>query len=73
MSAVAALPSRVEERDGVTYAQAMEIFARYFERSQAAPTVAAEMEIADGKVCRVLDGHIWPAARQFWVNRVLGE
>lgn len=65
------LPARAEQREGLTYAQAMQVFSRYFERSQAVPTIADEMQLAFGVVGRVLDGHVWPAARQYWVDRVL--
>ena len=70
---IAALPVRTEQREGVTYTQAMEIFERFLtvERCQAVPTIAAEMRIPFNTACRVLDGHIWPAARQYWVDRVL--
>lgn len=68
---VVAISAIGDQREGMTYAQAMEIFARYFERNQAAPTVAAEMGLPNSKVCRVLDGHLWPAARQYWVGKVL--
>ncbi|MGH7463409.1 MAG: hypothetical protein ACREMA_20565 [Longimicrobiales bacterium] len=70
---VIAIPAGTEQREGVTYAQAMEIFERFCtdEWSQAVPTIAVQMGIPYKTACRVLDGHIWPAARQYWVDRVL--
>ncbi|QRQ86268.1 hypothetical protein [Cupriavidus oxalaticus] len=72
-AATAAMPEGTEQREGVTYAQAMEIFERFLvaDRNQAVPTIAVEMGIPYNTACRVLDGHIWPAARQYWVDRVL--
>jgi len=62
-----------QKEDGVTYAQAMEIFARYFssEHPQAAPTIATQMSIPYETACRVLDGKTWPAAREYWINKVM--
>ena len=71
VTAIGVLPARQDQREGVTYDQAMEVFARYFERYQAAPTVAHQMGIPFKTACRVLDGHVWPAARQYWVDKVL--
>ena len=68
---VARLPARGETQDGVTYAQAMEAFERYFAASQAVPTIAVEMGIPFDAACRVLDGKAWPAARQYWLDKVL--
>lgn len=56
---------------GVTYAQAMEAFERYFAAAQAVPTIAVEMGIPFNAACQVLDGKAWPAARQYWVDKVL--
>ena len=68
---VARLPARHDAQGGVTYAQAMEAFERFFAASLAVPTIAAEMGIPFDAACRVLDGAVWPAARQYWVDRVL--
>ncbi|WP_316150072.1 hypothetical protein [Cupriavidus sp. BIC8F] len=70
---IAALPARQEQREGVTYAQAMEIFERFFVegRTQAAPTIAHQMGIPYKTVCDVLGGHIWPAAYRYWLDKVL--
>lgn len=70
---IAALPVRTEQREGVTYAQAMEVFDRYFTegRCQAVPTIAHEMGIPYETACRVLGGHIWPAAYRYWLDKVL--
>jgi hypothetical protein len=70
---IATLPGRAERREGVTYAQAMEVFERYFvaDRSQAVPTIAQEMGIPYETACQVLGGLIWPAAYRYWLDRVL--
>lgn len=70
---VARLPTRPETKDGLTYAQAMEIFERFFVkgRCQAAPTIAHQMGIPYDTVCRVLGGHVWPAAYRYWLDKVL--
>lgn len=70
-TAIATLPARAERREGVTYAQAMEVFERFFARNEAVPTVAIRMGIPYRTACRVLDGHIWPAARRYWMDKVL--
>ncbi|MNL89890.1 hypothetical protein D3C87_2205040 [compost metagenome] len=49
----------------------MEVFERFFARNEAAPTIALRVGIPYKTACRVLDGHIWPAARQCWVDMVL--
>jgi hypothetical protein len=59
-------PSGPALQQGVTYAQAMEVFARFFERLQAAPTVAQQMGIDLKVVARILNGHVWPGAYAFW-------
>ena len=70
VTAIAALPARQEQRVGVTYAQAMEVFERYFAASQAVPTIAHQMGIPFETACRVLDGHVWPAAYRYWLDKV---
>lgn len=56
---------------GISYEQAMEMFARFFERLQAVPTIASEMRLQFDLVVRVFDGRLWPAARAYWVERLL--
>ena len=68
---VTALPVRNEQREGVTYAKAMEVFERFFVRNQAVPTIAHQMDIPFETACRVLGGHIWPAAYRYWLDKVL--
>lgn len=65
------LIQKVEKREGITYAQAMDVFANYCERNQAAPTIAVKMGIPYKTVCDVLDGRLWTGARQYWVDRVM--
>lgn len=57
-----------EKRKGVTLKQAHEVFRRFCEQLQAAPTVAAETGIEYETVCDVLDGKVWTQARQQWVD-----
>lgn len=57
-----------EKRQGVTLKQAHEVFRRFCEQLQAAPTVAAETGIEYETVCNILDGKVWPQARQQWVD-----
>ena len=57
-----------ETRQGVTLKQAHEVFRRFCERIQAAPTIAAETGIAYEMVCSILYGKVWPQARQQWVS-----
>jgi hypothetical protein len=56
---------------GITHAQAMEVHRRYFEALQAVPTIAQEMKIAYKVACDVMDGKLWPGAREHWLDRVL--
>jgi hypothetical protein len=60
----------VQQKAGVPYAQAMEVGRRFFEESDAAPTIAHEMGIEYETVCAVLGGRLWPGVRQFWMDRV---
>lgn len=60
--------SQVEQRHGVTLEQAHDVFRRFSELLQAAPTVAAETGIEYETVCGILGGRIWPQARQQWVS-----
>ena len=57
-----------ETRQGVTLEQAHDVFRRFNELLQAAPTVAAETGIEYETVCGILGGRIWPQARQQWVS-----
>ena len=57
-----------ETRQGVTLKQAHEVFRRFCEQLQAAPTVAAETGIEYETVCDVLYGKVWPQARQQWID-----
>lgn len=56
---------------GITYAQAMEVIERYCAKGKAAPSVAREMSLDIDVVCDVLDGKIWPQARQFWLDHAV--
>ena len=58
---------------GVSYAQAMEIFHRFFagDRLQAVPSIAEEMGIPYPVCCDVLDGKYWPGAHAYWSALVL--
>lgn len=60
---------RPRKEEGITYAQAMEAFERFHVELEAAPTVAERMGIPFNLVVRVLDGHVWPAARAYWLHR----
>jgi hypothetical protein len=55
-------------QQGTTLHQAHDVFRRFCEQSQAAPTVAAETGIEYKTVCDILDGKVWPQARQQWVD-----
>jgi hypothetical protein len=57
-----------EKRQGVTLKQAHEVFRRFCEQLQAAPSVAAETGIEYKTVCDVLYGKVWPQARQQWID-----
>ena len=56
---------------GITYAQAMEVIELYCAKGMAAPSVAHEMSLGFEVVCGVLDGKIWPQARQFWLDHAV--
>ncbi|MGQ2994430.1 hypothetical protein [Variovorax sp.] len=56
---------------GITHAQAMEVFRRYFERNQAVPTIAHEMGIDFKAACDAMDGRVWPGVHEHWVDRVM--
>jgi len=73
MGQVAMLPRREEVRDGVTYAQAMEMFERFCmaDRNQAVPTIAHEMGVPYETCCQVIGGKIWPAAYRYWTDLLL--
>ena len=73
MVQVAMLPRREEVRDGVTYAQAMEMFERFCmaDRNQAVPTIAHEMGVPYETCCQVIGGKIWPAAYRYWTDLLL--
>lgn len=60
-------------RGGVTYAQAMAVLERFCsgEFCWAPPTIADRLGIGYETVCKVLDGQLWPQARQIWMDRVL--
>jgi len=58
-------------QEGVTLNQAHEVLQRYFEQNQAVPTVAAEMGIEYKLACDIMDGKVWPQARQRWLDIVL--
>lgn len=60
-----------ERKQGVTLDQAHEVFRRYFEQNQAVPTVATEMKIDYKLACDIIDGKVWPQARQRWLDIVL--
>lgn len=55
---------------GITHAQAMEIGRRFFEGSDAAPTIAHAMGIAYETVCDSLAGKLWPGVYRYWMDRV---
>jgi hypothetical protein len=57
-----------DRRQGVTLVQAHEVFRRFCNQLQAAPTVAAETGIEYETVCDILYGKVWPQARQQWVD-----
>lgn len=57
-----------EPHQGVTLMQAHDVFRRFCEQLQAAPTVAAETGIEYETVCDILYGKVWPQARQQWVD-----
>lgn len=56
---------------GVSLDQAHEVFRRYFEQNQAVPTIAAEMGVDYRLACDIMDGKVWPQARERWVDIVL--
>lgn len=55
-------------QQGTTLHQAHDVFRRFCEQLQAAPTVAAETGIEYETVCDILYGKVWPQARQQWVD-----
>lgn len=55
----------------VDWPTAQEIGRRFYDESDAAPTIAAALGLTYETVCAVLDGRIWPASRRFWMDRVL--
>ncbi len=58
-------------REGVTHAQAMEVLRRFCAESEACPTIAHRMNIPYDTVCKVMDGAVWPGARQVWIDRCM--
>ena len=67
MTVASIKPKFAETQEGVSYPQAMDIWARWGDL-EAAPTIAANTKIDWKTVCRVLDGNIWPGARRFWMR-----
>lgn len=64
-------PAVVQLHGGINHAQAMEVHCRYFEQQQAVPTIAHEMGIPYKVACDVMDGNLWPAVREHWIDRLL--
>lgn len=58
-------------QSGITYDQAMEILDRFCSRLEAAPTVAYRMNVGFNTVAGVLDGKVWPQARQYWLDHAV--
>lgn len=56
---------------GITHAQAMEVLRRFCSELEACPTIAHRMNIPYDVVCQVLDGEVWPGARQAWMDRCM--
>ncbi len=71
MTAVQLRPKAEPLQGGITHAQAMEIGRRFFEDSDAAPTIAHAMGLDYESVCASLDGRVWPGVRRYWMDRVL--
>lgn len=55
----------------MTWAQAQEMFRRFFVDLEAAPTVASRMGVDYDVVCSVLGGKLHPGARRQWMDKVL--
>lgn len=60
------MPQAGKMDGGVTFAQAMEAHRLWNEENLAAPTVAHRMGIDYKIMCKLLYGHIWPAAHARW-------
>lgn len=57
--------------ESVTWAQAQEMFRRFFVDSEAVPTLAHRMGVDYEVACDVLAGKVHPGARRQWMDRVL--
>ncbi|RZJ12196.1 MAG: hypothetical protein EOP39_04360 [Rubrivivax sp.] len=60
-----------QQGEPVTWAQAQEMFSRYFVDMEAVPTLAHRMGVDYDVACRVLNGKIHPGARRQWLDKVL--
>lgn len=58
-------------QSGLTYEQAMEVLERFCSMLQAVPAVADQMCISESTVSGVLDGKVWPQARQYWIDHAV--
>jgi hypothetical protein len=64
---VATFPTRQQLENGITYAQAMDVWRRWAEL-EAAPTIADRTGIAYETVCSVLGGNTWRGAYDYWMD-----
>lgn len=62
---VATFPVRQQLENGITYAQAMDVWRRWCSL-EAAPTIADRAGIPYDTVCSVLAGKTWRAAYRYW-------
>jgi len=56
---------------GINYQQVIEVLERFSSGLQATPTVAHQMGLSDTAVGGVLDGKVWPQARQHWLDNAV--
>lgn len=64
-------PAAAQLEGGITHEQAAEVFRRFCEQGQTAPTIAHEMRAPYEAVCKVLGGTIFRDLWRHWCDRVM--
>ncbi|MEZ2297265.1 hypothetical protein [Variovorax sp. RCC_210] len=64
-------PANAQLDGGITHEQAAEVFRRFCEQGQAAPTIAHVMSVPYESVCQLLGGAIFSDLWRHWCNRVM--
>jgi hypothetical protein len=64
-------PAAAQLEGGITHEQAAEVFRRFCEQRQAAPTIAQVMSVPYESVCQLLGGAIFSDLWRHWCDRVM--